>query len=271
MRLYKNVDIKDLGSILEKGLLSMDACGNNNWADGKRVNNATDVVYLFKPLPFKCNYFAQYGQALIECDVDATQNEFFPNDYNKGKYLEYVVDEVKPQDIQAVYIPHEYKEQVTISSDLIKYVDYMSALDSTPGCGDNLDLNQYEVKQMELVSLDVKVKLFKHIGYVTKTKVFTYNNKQVTLVKKYKITDEIKYSYRELCYEARAYLIEKSAHGDLENTCNVYRIVDNGVLYEASFRESDYEIVENAFISLLNKNGKKLPKYWGLKILDLTI
>lgn len=272
MRLFKNVDIKDLGSILEKGILSMDACGNNNWDYGKRVSNATNVVYLFKPLPFKCNYFSQYGQALIECEVnDAKENEFLPNDYNKGLYVEYVTSEVKPQDIKAVYIPNEYKGQVTISSDLIKYVDYISALDSTPNCKDNLDLGQYEVKQMELVSQDVALKLFKHIGYVTKTKVFAYNGKQVTLTKKYKITDEIKYSYRELCYESHAYLTETSAHEDLENTCNVYRIVDHGVLYEADFTESDYEIIENAFISLLNKGGKKLPKYWELIILDLTV
>lgn len=272
MRLFKNVDIKDLGSILEKGILSMDACGNNNWEYGKRVDNATNVVYLFKPLPFKRNYFSQYGQALIECEVsDAAENEFVPNDWNRGRYIEYVVDEVKPQDIKAVYIPHEYQDQVTLSSDLIKYVDYISALDSTPNCKDNLDLGQFEFKQMEFVSQDVAVKLFKHIGYVTKTKVFAYNGKQVTLIKKYKITDQIKYSYRKLCYESHAYLTETSAHEDLENSCNVYRIVDNGVLYEASFRESDYEIMEKAFISLLNKTGKKLPKCWELIILDLTV
>lgn len=268
MRLYKNVDIKDLGSILEKGILSMDACGNNNWEPGYRADNATNVVYLFKPLPFKCNYFSQYGQALIECEVnDAKENEFLPNDYNKGLYVEYVTSEVKPQDIKAVYIPNEYKDQVTISSDLIQYVDYINALNSSPGCKDNLDLNQYEVKQMKLVSQDIKVKLFKHIGYVTKTKVFAYNGKQVTVAKKYKVTDEMKYSYYDRSYEARAYLIETSAPEDLENTCDIYRAVDNGVLFEAAFTESDREIVENAFISLLNKNGKKLPKCWDLMIL----
>ena len=36
MILYKNVDICDLKSIMEKGILSLDACGNNNWDDGKR-------------------------------------------------------------------------------------------------------------------------------------------------------------------------------------------------------------------------------------------
>lgn len=268
MRLYKNVDIKDLDSILEKGLLSMDACGNNNWQPGYRAANATNVVYLFKPLPFKRNYFSQYGQALIECEVnDAEENEFLPNDYNKGLYVEYVASEVKPQNITAIYIPNEYKEQVTISSDLIQYVDYINALNSSLGCKDNLDLNQYEVKQMELVSQDIKVKLFKHIGYVTKTKVFAYNGKQVAVAKKYKVSDEMKYLYYDRSYEACAYLIETSASKSLENTCDIYRAVDNGVLFEAAFTESDREIVKNAFISLLNKNGKKLPKYWDLKIL----
>lgn len=44
---YKNVDIRDLQSILSKGILSFDASGNDNWESGKRVSNATDVVYLF--------------------------------------------------------------------------------------------------------------------------------------------------------------------------------------------------------------------------------
>ena len=50
MILYKNVDICDLKSIMEKGILSLDACGNNNWDDGKRGENSTSVVYLFQPL-----------------------------------------------------------------------------------------------------------------------------------------------------------------------------------------------------------------------------
>lgn len=50
MILYKNVDICDLVSIMEKGILSLDACGNNNWDDGKRGENSTSVVYLFQPL-----------------------------------------------------------------------------------------------------------------------------------------------------------------------------------------------------------------------------
>lgn len=266
MKLYKNVDIKDLGSILKNGILSMDVCGNNNWKDGLRSNNATDVVYLFKALPYKRNYFPQYGKALIECDVDnAKPNEFSPNDVNKGLYEEYITDEVKPQDIKAVYIPKAYSDEVTVSSDLIKYVDFISAINSVPNCDDSLDLNQYEVKQMELVSEDVNVKLFKHIGYVTRTKVFSYNGKQVSIAKTFKVTDDIKWIYSEQCYLADAYLTKISVSQGLENVCNIFRTVDNGVLYEADFSKSDREIIENAFIELL---GNKLTKDFDLRIFE---
>ena len=43
----------------------MDECGNDNWADGKRANNDTSVVYLFKPLG-EVNSFPKYGVALLE-------------------------------------------------------------------------------------------------------------------------------------------------------------------------------------------------------------
>ena len=49
MILYKNVDLIDLISIMEKGILPLDECENNNWEDGKRADNRTDVVYLFSP------------------------------------------------------------------------------------------------------------------------------------------------------------------------------------------------------------------------------
>ena len=49
MTLYKNVDIVDLDSILEKGILSLSESGNNNWIEGKRAPNFKEVVYLFSP------------------------------------------------------------------------------------------------------------------------------------------------------------------------------------------------------------------------------
>lgn len=65
MVLYKNVDICDLESIVKNGILSMDECGNNNWGDGKRSDNDTSVVYLFKPIAEE-NVFPSYGIALLE-------------------------------------------------------------------------------------------------------------------------------------------------------------------------------------------------------------
>ena len=46
MILYKNVDICDLSSIMQKGVLSMDECGNDNWDTGKRVQNDTSSIVL---------------------------------------------------------------------------------------------------------------------------------------------------------------------------------------------------------------------------------
>lgn len=51
--------------LMEKGILSLDACRNNNWDDGKRGENSTSVVYLFQPLT-KENSFPEYGAALLE-------------------------------------------------------------------------------------------------------------------------------------------------------------------------------------------------------------
>ena len=53
MILYKNVDIKDLESILTKGILSLNVSGNNNWDDGKRADNSCDVVYHQREFPVK--------------------------------------------------------------------------------------------------------------------------------------------------------------------------------------------------------------------------
>ena len=66
MILYKNVDLIDLISIMENGILSLDECKNNNWEEGKRADNRTDVVYLFSPAaPEVKNSFINYGLALL--------------------------------------------------------------------------------------------------------------------------------------------------------------------------------------------------------------
>lgn len=117
---YKNVDIRDLPSILSKGILSLDASGNDNWESGKRVYNATDVVYLFRPTGYE-NSFVQYGAALLEVEVDGIENEMVENDVNRGKYIEYVCDCVPPENIRAVYIPEIFKSKVKFRNSKIKW------------------------------------------------------------------------------------------------------------------------------------------------------
>jgi len=114
MILYKNVDIYDLISIIEKGILSIEDCGNNNWEEGKRANNPTSVVYLFKPIvPQKKNTFVNYGLALLKVDIEsASENELEPYDENKGKYNEYIIERVMPEQIKAIYIPKIFKERI---------------------------------------------------------------------------------------------------------------------------------------------------------------
>ena len=114
MRLYKNVDICDLDSILKNGILSLSSCENNNWTNGNRVNNSTDVVYLFSPKTF-VNSFTQYGVALVEVDVDyARKNQILDNDVNIGKYDEYIVPSVSVSEIKAVYIPEIFKDKLNL-------------------------------------------------------------------------------------------------------------------------------------------------------------
>lgn len=114
MKLYKNVDICDLPSIRENGILDQ---GNlwyylgipSNWEEGKRAHNRTDVVYLFKPFENGANTFPAYGAALLEIDVPdewVRENPISENDYNHGKYIEYVCDQPIPAgQIRMVYVP----------------------------------------------------------------------------------------------------------------------------------------------------------------------
>ena len=126
MKLYKNVDVCDLDSILKSGILSMDACGNNNWADDKRSDNATDVVYLFSPKTC-VNSFTQYGIALVEVEVfDAKKNQMFENDVNISMYDEYIISSVSTSEIKAVYIPKIFKDKINLPesvSDKITWCD----------------------------------------------------------------------------------------------------------------------------------------------------
>ncbi len=117
MKLYKNVDIIDLESILSKGILSLNESGNDNWDEGRRADNSRDVVYLFRPLS-KQNSFCNYGVALLEIEIPDDQVREYATgtrDVNKGKYVEYITEKVLPDLITHIYIPEIFKERVEIA------------------------------------------------------------------------------------------------------------------------------------------------------------
>ena len=125
MRLYKNVDICDLDSILNQGLLSLDESRNNNWDDDKRANNPTDCVYLFSPIEGKENAFPQYGVALLEVEVDsAEKSSFSENDVHKDDYIEYTIPKADPERIKRVFIPEIFKERLELSESVAKMVEW---------------------------------------------------------------------------------------------------------------------------------------------------
>ena len=105
MRLYKNVDIIDVMSIRERGLLPASVCGNHNWGDHKRVNNSEDVVYMF--IPYEAHrVFPNYGCALVVCEIpDDRVTEIQSVGGYAEHYREFIVDEVRPDEILDVYVP----------------------------------------------------------------------------------------------------------------------------------------------------------------------
>lgn len=116
MRLYHNADIRDINSIVEKGLLPASVTGNDNW-EKSRADNSHDVVYLSQPIGNE-NSFVNYGIALIEVDVDAKENEMADHDANRGKYTEYVADKVLPEQIKAIYIPKQFRQRISKYTEL---------------------------------------------------------------------------------------------------------------------------------------------------------
>ena len=123
MILYKNVDICDLEPILQLGVLSLDASGNNNWENNRRAKNATNVVYLFRPLGVQ-NSFINYGAALLEVDVEARRIEMVSNDVNIGKYEEFIVDKIEPYQIRKILIPKMFKGKINISQNVIDRITW---------------------------------------------------------------------------------------------------------------------------------------------------
>lgn len=104
MKLYKNVSSEDLEKILKEGILPISKTGNDNWEGNRRANNSTEVVYLFNPTT-DITSFTQYGDVVLEVEVEAYRNEIAPNDSNRGQYEEYIVAEVKPE--QIIGVRHE--------------------------------------------------------------------------------------------------------------------------------------------------------------------
>ena len=101
MKLYKNVSSEDLDKILKEGILPISKTGNDNWEGNRRANNSTEVVYLFNPTS-EVKSFTQYGDVVLEVEVEAYRNEIASNDSNRGQYEEYIVAEVKPEEIVGV-------------------------------------------------------------------------------------------------------------------------------------------------------------------------
>lgn len=104
MKLYKNVSSEDLEKILKEGILPISKTGNDNWEGNRRANNSTEVVYLFNPTT-DVTSFTQYGDVVLEVEVEAYRNEIAPNDSNRGQYEEYIVAGVKPE--QIIGVRHE--------------------------------------------------------------------------------------------------------------------------------------------------------------------
>lgn len=125
---FKSVNILDLPSILEKGILPLDECKNENWENGKRASNATNVVYLAMPTS-EINAYTQYGAALIECKASGlSYSEMNEQDINLGQYVEVTADRILPSQITAVYLPAAFKERATefLPADVLKKIKWCS-------------------------------------------------------------------------------------------------------------------------------------------------
>lgn len=156
MTLYKNVDICDLESILEKGILSLDESGNDNWDSDNRANNPTDCVYLFQPINGKPNAFPNYGTALLEVEVeDVEKFDFFENDTHKEDYVEYVTAKVEPKQIKRIIIPEIFKERLEFSKNVEKMVEWCGFSAEIYG-DDGLEVASDEVLKMFVKTADIE-------------------------------------------------------------------------------------------------------------------
>lgn len=150
MLLYKNVDISDLESILEKGILSLNESDNDNWEDNKRGDNSKDLVYLFSPIKGMPNSFPIYGAALLEVEVDATENVIALNDRHFGKYKEYVTSKVLPSQIINIYVPTLFKEKLSDFYEEEEFLSKITFCELSAKYYDGLELKKTSVEVLQL-------------------------------------------------------------------------------------------------------------------------
>ncbi len=167
MLLFKNVDIKDLDSILKNGVLSASKSNNHNWDADKRADNSEEVVYLFKPTTAK-NSYTQYGLALLEIEVDENDvkvNKLTECDHND--YVEYVAKEIRPAQIKTIFVPeiavHSNNYEV---SDFVKNQITLVAIEGTVrhSVVENEWINTYKsvVENIDEVSESQLIEWFKN-------------------------------------------------------------------------------------------------------------
>lgn len=121
MILFHNTDISNLNSILEQGLLPANKCEVNNWDKKCRAKNSRDVVYLSEPIG-RQNSFTNYGIALLVVRVtpgEISPNKLAENDFGQGKYYEYTVTSVSPNNILRIYIPKLFRNRISGLSDKV--------------------------------------------------------------------------------------------------------------------------------------------------------
>ena len=167
MKLYKNVDICDLESILTQGLISIDAGAPNNWEAGQRSNNSTSVVYLFNPIS-DLNTFIQYGAVLLEVEVeDAIMSEFAPRDVNDGLYEEYVVEKVEPQQITSISIPKLLKSKASnyLSEDTMSRVNWVDIEANTYVGKTTEQLEKVKASQEQLIQWAQTIESISTLGF----------------------------------------------------------------------------------------------------------
>ena len=126
MKLYHNCDVADLEKILKDGLQPLSVTKNDRWENNRRGNNSKDVVYLFNPIS-ELNSFTSYGVVLLEVEVEATRNEMASNDKYYGIYEEFVVPEVRSENIKRIIIPAIFAEKTKkyLSPETLKKVEFV--------------------------------------------------------------------------------------------------------------------------------------------------